>query len=66
MCYYTGMDNYRNYKHYDDSTDIFCTKCGTLLHDIPIFAEGTEYEREVELCKKHFNDLVGEVSFAIL
>lgn len=52
------MDNYRDHKLDADDT-IFCQECGKRLEDLGIMAEGTELEREVELCTWCIDKLAG-------
>lgn len=63
------MDNYQSYRNlgeYDDSTQMFCT-CGTPVEDTQIFAEDTEYEREILMCDKCFmRELDQPLEWAIL
>jgi hypothetical protein len=59
------MNNYQN-THLDEIPDLFCESCGDRIDEPSIFAEGTEYEREVDLCEKCLHDQVGETEIAIL
>jgi hypothetical protein len=49
------MDNYKNY-HPDASDQAHCEKCGMEIEDPQTMAPGTEYECEVALCEKCFNE----------
>jgi hypothetical protein len=49
------MDNYKSYKP-DASDQAYCEICGMPIEDPQIMAPGTEYECEVALCEKCFNE----------
>jgi hypothetical protein len=59
---------FNNYKdsHLDEVPDLFCENCGARIEEPAIFAEGTEYEKEVNLCEDCLRKGVGSSDFAIL
>jgi hypothetical protein len=46
------MNNYQNYKCYDNIPDNFCALCALLIEDLVTVAEGTEYETKLCVCEK--------------
>ena len=59
------MDNYKNY-HPDADDTLCCEDCGKKIEEPSIFAEGTEFEKEVNICTKCLLSQIGVTSFAIL
>lgn len=53
------MDNYLNY-HPDQIQDLFCEFCGHKIDEPQIIGEGTEYEKEINLCEKCFNGHISD------
>lgn len=51
------MNNYLNY-HPDADDRIYCEKCGLPIEELQTVAPGTEYEHEVNLCEKCFDEEV--------
>jgi hypothetical protein len=49
------MNNYQNYQP-DEVPELHCEDCGARIEDPITFAEGTEYEKEVKLCEKCFEE----------
>jgi hypothetical protein len=55
------MDNYQNYKNLgliDSQITFPCTKCGKLIEETQVFAPETEYEQDMELCEKCFEEFL--------